>query len=351
MRLNRTKSLGADDASTFKLDKARNFSVSLVYASTLGGITSEASQRYQRTSTEPVHQEQASQLPNMAQPDYVSLLTSLRESQSTHPLSILTLGEPIINSVTNPPAATTRTSDASDDQNPTPTSLSNDLSHYNDLFKKLRFSYLEQVTKEKFLRSIVGDPPLLVSHADNARLEEELVRQKAELKGRKDEVKEFIEQMGKMARKLAERYQVVQTQMRQLEILPGEVEEMQARVQLMQEELQAKMGNQQAHSEPRMNLGLEETDVLVKETQSKAREIEKQIAALQRQLPAKMRECEVVERELEGLERMRNEKTAAAREARRIKEEGGRDMVEEMGQWYRSKETVLRGLLDVEVEG
>ena len=58
-----------------------------------------------------------------------------------------------------------------------------------------------------------------------------------------------------------------------------------------------------------------------------------------------------MERELEGLERKRNEKTAAAREARTMKEEGGRDVVEEMGRWYRSKETVLRGLLDVEVEG
>jgi hypothetical protein len=287
----------------------------------------------------------------MAQPDYASLLISLHESRCTHPLSILTLAEPIIDSVTNPPAATTRTSDASDDPNPTPTSLSNDLSHYYDLFKKLRFSYLEQVTKEKFLRSIVGDPPLLVSHANNARLEEELVRQKAELKGRKDEVKELVEQMGVMARELAGRYRGVQLQMRQLEVLPGEIEDMQTKVQLMQEELQTKMGNQQAHIDPRMNQGLEETDALVKETQAKSREIEKQIATLQRQLPAKMRECEAVERELEGLERKRNEKTAAAREARRIKEEGGRDVVEEMGRWYRSKETVLKGLLDVEVEG
>lgn len=287
----------------------------------------------------------------MASPDYTSLLHYLQSQQSTHPLSILNLAEPIIDSVTHPQATTTHTSDASEESNPTPSSLSSDLSHYNDLFKKLRFSYLEQVTKEKFLRSIVGDPPLLVSHADNARLEEELVRQKAELKGKKDEVSALVERMGEMARDIAGRYQGVQVQMRQLEVLPGEVEEMQSRLQLLHDELQAKMGSQQRNSDPRMNLGLEETDALVAETQAKSREIEKQIAALQRQLPSKMRECEVVERELEGLERKRNEKTAAAREARRIKEEGGRDVVEEMGRWYRSKEMVLRGLLDVEVEG
>lgn len=286
----------------------------------------------------------------MANSSYASTLTSLLDHQTSHPLSVLTLAEPIIDSVANPPQTTTRTSDASEDSNPTPSSLANDLKHYEDLFKKLRFSYLEQVTKEKFLRSIVGDPPLLVSHADNARLEEELVRQKSELKARKDEVAGLVVEMGEMASQLAVRWEGVQTQIRQLEVLPGEVEEMQDKVQIMQEELRSKMGNQQMNSDPRMNLGLEETDALVAETQVKVREVEKQIAALQRQLPGKMRECEVLERELEGLERKRNEKTAAAREARRIKEEGGRDVVEEMGRWYRSKETVLKGLLDIEVE-
>lgn len=287
----------------------------------------------------------------MAKPDYASILSSLLDHQSSRPLSILALAEPILDSVANPPTTAARTSDVSEDSNHTPFSLANDLTHYEELFKKLRFSYLEQVTKEKFLRSIVGDPPLLVSHADNALLEDELLRQKADLKGKKDEVTQLVAEMGEMARELAGRYEGVQLQIRQLDVLPGEVQEMQTRLSVMQEELQSKAGNQQASSDPRVNLGLEETEALVAETQAKTREIEKQIAALQRQLPGKMRECELVERELEGLERKRNEKTAAAREARRMKEEGGRDVVEEMGRWYRSKETVLRGLLDVEVEG
>lgn len=288
----------------------------------------------------------------MAHSPYTATLTTLVDLQTTHPLSILTLAGPIIDSITQPAQpTTTRTSDASEDSTPTPTSLSNDLKHYEALFKKLRFSYLEQVTKEKFLRSIVGDPPVLVGHADNARLEGELVRQKAELKGRKDEVAALVVEMGEMARLLAGRWEGVQMQMRRLEVLPGEVREMETKIQVMQEELRNKMGSQQVNSDPKMNLGLEETDALILETQAKAREVEKQIAALQKQLPGKMRECEVLEGELEGLERKRNEKTAVAREARRIKEEGGRDVVEEMVRWYRSKETLLKGLLDVEVEG
>ncbi len=44
-----------------------------------------------------------------------------------------------------------------------------------ELFSKLRFSYLEQVTKEKFIRAIVGDPPLVVEHQENVELEASLL--------------------------------------------------------------------------------------------------------------------------------------------------------------------------------
>lgn len=281
-------------------------------------------------------------------------LSTLKSHQSAHPLSIFTLADPIISSVQQPPttAAPLRISDASDDSNPTPLSLSSDLAHYESLFKKLRFSYLEQVTKEKFLRSIVGDPPVLISQGENATLEEELGRRKEELRGEKEQVRKLVEEMGEMARELAGRWDGVQMQVGRLEVLPGEVQAMEGRVRGMREELAGKVGDQpNVNPAPQMDLSLSATDALVLDTQARAREVEREIAALQRQLPGRIRECEVLEGELEGLERRRNEKTAVAREARRIKEEGGRDTVEEMGRWYRSKEVVLRRVLDVEVEG
>ena len=60
------------------------------------------------------------------------------------------------------------------------------------------------------------------------------------------------------------------------------------------------------------------------------------------------RECEEAEKELEQLERKRNETTKAARDMQRLKEKGGRDMLEEQGRWYQSSEVVLKGLLGVE---
>src|SRR5206468_751499 len=144
----------------------------------------------------------------MAVPDYASTLATLREQQAAHPLSILSLAEPIIAAAQSTTSPSARKSNVSADSansdlaDPTPATLHADLAHYRALFSKLRFSYLEQVTKEKYLRSIVGEPPLVVSHADNAALEAKLAAVKAELKAKKDEVGRLVEALDERARAL-----------------------------------------------------------------------------------------------------------------------------------------------------
>lgn len=61
------------------------------------------------------------------------------------------------------------------------------------------------MTKEKFLRAIVGDPPLVVGHNENVELEAQLAEVKAELKSRKEEARLMIEEMEKVGRDLASR--------------------------------------------------------------------------------------------------------------------------------------------------
>ncbi len=128
-------------------------------------------------------------------------LTNLTDLQS-QPLSIIRLSEPISASQTS-----TRTSDVSNSsfENPSPASLEADLSHYKELFSKLRFSYLEQVTKEKFLRAIVGDPPLVVEHTENIELEAQLADVKTVLKAQKENVAEMVRELESRGRDLARR--------------------------------------------------------------------------------------------------------------------------------------------------
>jgi chromosome segregation ATPase len=205
------------------------------------------------------------------------------------------------------------------------------------------------VTKEKFLRSIVGDPPLLVSYAENVALETLLVHQKADLKAAKEEVNLLVEELDGRARQLAARWQGVQMQMAELERLPAEIEGMEAVISELREQQDIREGKQNKSEDPRMDLSLAETEELVKEQREKSAALDKQIAALQRQMPAKIRECENAEKELEALEKKRSEVSAAASTARKIKDGGGRDELEEKGRWYRSAENVLRDMVGVDV--
>ena len=307
----------------------------------------------------------------MARSDYTNALATLHEQQNSQPLSILTLAEPILSS-TSPPTSdqkqdsnyerslSTRPSDASSTSHPstfldttlTPASLAADLTHYKDLFSKLRFSYLEQVTKEKYLRSIVGDPPLVVSHDDNLALEQKLVGMKAEVKQRKEEVEALVAEIELTARRAAESYHKLNEEMGLLETVPGEVEALEAEIDELKRIIREKKGDEARDSsgsnDPRMNMSLDATTQALEEQRARNREIDAQIEAMQRQLPGKVREVEKADRELEELEKRRNEAAKLAKEVRRRKEEGGRDEMEELGRWYKGSEVVLKGVLGLQ---
>ena len=221
-----------------------------------------------------------------------------------------------------------------------------------DLFSKLHFSYLEQVTKERFLRSIVADPPQIVSHADNLTLEASLAQQKVQLKTAKEEVDILVKEMETMARDIATKWEGVQMQMVELERLPREIEELQGwigRMRQQQESAMGESGTRERSEDPRMNLSLEETEALVEQQKREAANLDKQIMALQGQIPVKTRECETAEKETQVMGKRRDEVSAAASAARKIKEEGGRDELEEKGRWYQASESVLKSLVDVNV--
>ena len=213
-----------------------------------------------------------------------------------------------------------------------------------ELFSKLRFSYLEQVTKEKFIRAIVGDPPLVVEHQDNVELEASLAVSKAALKVQKTEVAELVAELEKRGRELCRKYQNIQMQTTQLNELPEKIEVLQANI----EELKAA---QAPGSNPTLNMPLEKTLALVEEKERERAELDRQLEQLQVMVPRKTRELERLNAELQPLEVKRLGSTASAREAKRRKEEalgGVGDDLEERGRWWRGVESGLKGMLDVE---
>jgi hypothetical protein len=119
------------------------------------------------------------------------LSTTLAHLQQPPPLSILKLSNPILH--------------PKDDTSANPSTLAADLAHYRDLFSKLRFSYVEQVTKERFLRTICAEQPEFATAAENAELQTRLLADKAQLKEKKTEVAEMILALEAQGRELAKR--------------------------------------------------------------------------------------------------------------------------------------------------
>jgi chromosome segregation ATPase len=218
------------------------------------------------------------------------------------------------------------------------------LTQSQELFSKLRFSYLEQVTKEKFIRAIVGDPPLVVEHQENVELEESLAVAKAALKAQKTEVAELVAELEARGRELCRKYENIQMETTQLQELPAKIGALQTSV----EELKAA---QQPGSNPTLNLPLEKTLALVEERERERAELDRQLEQLQVMVPRKTRELERLSAELQPLEVKRLGSTASAREAKRRKEEalgGVGDDLEERGRWWRGVESGLKGMLGVE---
>ena len=100
-----------------------------------------------------------------------------------------------------------------------------------------------------------------------------------------------------------------------------------------------------------MHLPLARTLELVEERKKRRAELDRQLEQLQGQVPRKRKELERLQAELQPLETKRQNSTAAAREARRRKEQalgGVEDDLEERGRWYRAADASLRQMLEIE---
>ncbi|KAK8109383.1 hypothetical protein PG999_007520 [Apiospora kogelbergensis] len=278
------------------------------------------------------------------------VLEAIKQLNAKHELSIIRLSEPISTDISSAqqPSQQQRTSDVSSASldAPTPASLEADLTHYRELFAKLRFSYVEQVTKEKFIRAIVGDPPLIVSPQENLDLELQNASAKAELKALKTEVVAMVAELERKGRELAERYQTVQLDTAKLEELPAQIAGLEEKVQELREEHAGRL-----HENPDMNLPLQKTVDLVEARKRRRDELERTLEQLQNQVPRKKKELDRLQAELQPLEAKRTNSTAAARESQRRKEGavgGVEDDLEERGRWFRAAEAGLRQVLELE---
>jgi len=271
------------------------------------------------------------------------VLAQLEGLQADHEISILRLSEPISSAIAQS-STSVRTSDASTSSldTPTPASLEADLAHYKELFAKLRFSYVEQVTKEKFIRAIVGDPPLIVSPQENLDLEKHNLAAKSQLKALKMEVADMVDELERKGRELSRRYEGLQTETAMLRELPAKMEGLERAIA----ELRAA---QEPGADPRLHLPLARTLELVEQKTAERDELDRQLAQLQSLVPRKGKEMDRLKAEVQTLEaKMQNSATAAKEASRRKKAAlgGVQDDLEERGRWFRASEALLVQMLE-----
>lgn len=285
----------------------------------------------------------------MAQTDASQIVSGIYEQRQIAPLSILGLAEPIVNykQQEQPQQADDSQSQDGSQLDLDPATLATDLQHYRELFSKLRFSYLEQVTKEKFIKNIIAQPPVIATAEENAQLEERLAIMKAELQVKKRDVDALVVEIEQLARNIAIKYDIVEDNVKQLETLPAEINELEKQVEELRQQLSEKEGQVVVNDDPRMNLSLEETNALIEQQEQRNEELKRKIERYERDLPVKVAQCEEAERELQELEKERQKVTKAARDAQKRKQEGKEDLLQQQTQWYEDSTVVLRGLLGV----
>ncbi|CRK03380.1 hypothetical protein BN1723_017127 [Verticillium longisporum] len=212
-----------------------------------------------------------------------------------------------------------------------------------ELFSKLRFSYVEQVTKEKFIRAIVGDPPHIVTPQENLELEKQNLAAKTQLKALKIEVADMVAELEKRGRDLSQRYDNVRVEKVKLQELPGQIEGLESRIAELKE-------TQEPGTNPYINLPLAKTLELLDDKRRRQKELDRELEQLQSRVPRKRKEVERLEAELQPLEVKKQTSTTAAKDAKRRKEAalgGVEDDLEERGRWLRATEAALTNMLEL----
>jgi chromosome segregation ATPase len=243
-------------------------------------------------------------------------------------LTILSLAEPLLNS---------------DHANRlTKSSLDAELQHYKDLFSKLRFSYVEQVTKERFLKAIIADPPELPDAAENARLEIHLAEAKTALKAKKNQTNQKVQELQELGTRLAQSHDLIHLQTAQLDALPTDIRNLQTTIAAL------KATQDTPSSQPMLNLPLQPTISLLSDKEAELAALDRQLAALNSALPHKKRRLADLKADVEPVESRKRAALTQAKDAQKKRGQHAQAQhLDERGKWLKSVDTGLRLMLQI----
>ncbi|KAG5513346.1 hypothetical protein PMAC_001409 [Pneumocystis sp. 'macacae'] len=221
-----------------------------------------------------------------------------------------------------------------------PNIVESDLKYFKELFSKLKFSYIEQETKERYLRAILDDPILVVEHKDNIELEKKNVELKSHLKSRKEDVDKTCKELEQTVSKVCNDYETTIQQAIEADHMLKEIEKMEKEI----EELKDNEKNQE------QNLPLKDSLSLLSSQTKKASKLKKDIDQFQAVYEHKK---EQLKETIDEVKKRENEKQcceAFAKEAihtRQLSTMNEKYKKEQSGLWYQSLLDLQTTLLQI----
>ncbi|CAN6674741.1 hypothetical protein TRVA0_063S00298 [Trichomonascus vanleenenianus] len=234
--------------------------------------------------------------------------------------------------------------------NPDPTLIPQELQKHIEQFNKLKVAYLEQETKEKFLRDIITDPPVLVEQENVQQIEHENRLKKGSLKERKSQVAELQHQLDSLGREACAEYSFLKEKVDDAKRMTREMDQMEAEIEALTQ--QQKELELPEYDDPDMSLPVVELNSLAGEYEKQAAEIAKTLSDLvQNAIPGTTAEMEQLEKEVQSLQKEKEVAEAQAKELVRIREielKAGQRDNEATASWYRAMIAVVQKALRVE---
>lgn len=228
--------------------------------------------------------------------------------------------------------------------NPRPQLIDKDIEFQRENFHNLKLAYLEQETKEKFVRAVVSDPPLVIEASDIGIIEQENNRKKKVLGAHKEECRELQRELEVMSREVCMEYEEIVGQktsesinlieeMRKMQKEIDELEEKHARLKIPED-------NEQQKKDPELVLPLESIRELVGVYNSRINGLKSSsLAPLKSDLEKKGTDLQATKKVIQELTETHSRVQKSAQETIKIREQElkrGLEEKEATAKWYRN---------------
>ncbi|KAJ1969407.1 hypothetical protein IWQ62_000641 [Dispira parvispora] len=214
--------------------------------------------------------------------------------------------------------------------------IDQDIVYYKERFSKLKFNYLEQATKERFIHDLMQEPPLVVQQEDNHELEAHNAQHKQQLKKRKHEAGVRREQIEYLVETVANDYEHLKQEL-------GQASGLVQTVTTLEQELRELENQGEDHEQ---KLTIQESQTKLQDQLQKLAVTNADIERAAADLAQQDKEMAELEEEVRRLEKTKMTQDTLATEAVRLAKNKN-PRIQYLCQWYNEAIELVGELLGI----